>query len=218
MEKDKLDRGYKYISLLLIGAMCIMLTGAGGDTAPAHINSKEFVSDDSPIEVVDGERILLEDLVWGNCVLRVIYDLTDESKNNLGLIRHFGGEENLLGRKGEKPLIFEAGGETVKNLFPPLKFDSYYWLDEEKGVGIVSLILTEESKLLFRQMNNTVLHSLLPEDLYKSISETDSRSVQKIEIAQTYYTQEGVSGPEKAFALEEGITFVRTIDVIMPEK
>ncbi len=219
MERNKTERGYKFLCLGLVGIICIMLTGAGNEECGQQYvkaTSDKLLTEASEIYMIQDQRIALEDIVTDDCILRITYDLHNENENDVGVIKGFNGEKELLGTKLEYDVACIAEKNNLNSLFPSLKFEGYSWIDEEKSMGIVSLVLSDESKRDFEQMRNTVLYEQLDKETSLYLNE-DSDSVQKVEIAMMYNIEIPNKFLNDRFSVDNSLKITRCVNVITPE-
>ncbi len=214
MIKGKFQKEYRVLCLAIVVIVCIMLTGAGRE----HIDLGEILDkslDHKSLIIANDNQINLDNLVSERWILRINYDLHHEGTEKLSILQGYTGDNHLLGSKMEKQIAFVASNE--QEWFPTLWFDAYDWFDEEKGAGIISLILTKESQLAFGQLPDTTLYGEVPDYVVDNLQDRDSSSMQKTQVYTNYNLQMPIEGLKSVVKLTEPIKITRTIEVIMPE-
>lgn len=214
MTKGKFQKEYRVLCLAMVVIVCIMLTGAGrGHIALGEMLDKSL--DNKSLIIVNDNQIDLDNLISERWILRINYDLNDEGTEKLSILQGYTGDNQLLGSKMEEQIAFVTSNE--QEWFPTLWFDAYDWFDEEKGVGIISLILTKESQLAFAQLPDTALYEQLPDYAINNLQDRDSSSVQKTQVYTNYNLQMPIEGLKSVVKLTEPIKITRNIEVIIPE-
>lgn len=217
MTKEKFLKEYRILCLVAVVIVCIILTGAGrGHIDFSKILDKSMDNTKSLV-IVNDKQFDLQKLVSERWILRINYNLNSKSTDDINILQGYKGENQLLGSKLEKQIAFVITDEKAKEWFPTLWFDAYDWYDEEKGAGIISLVLTEESKLAFAQLQDTALYEQLPDYAMNNLKDSDSSSVQKVQVYTDYNLQEPIEGNKSSIDLNETVRITRNIDVIMPE-
>ncbi|MHC1722964.1 MAG: hypothetical protein AB9836_07170 [Aminipila sp.] len=214
MTKEKFQKEYRVLCLAMVAIVCIILTGAGrGHLALGEILDKSL--NDKSLIIVNDNQIDLTNLVAERWILRINYDVNEEGTEKLSILQGYTGDNQLLGNKMEKQIALVTS--NAQEWFPTLWFDAYDWFDEEKGVGIISLVLTKESQLAFTQLQDTTLYEQLPDYAINNLKDRDSSSVQKTQVYTTYDLQEPIEGLKTDVKLTEPLKMTRNIKVIMPE-
>lgn len=217
MTKEKFLKEYRVLCLVIVVIVCIMLTGAGR----GHIDFSEMLDQSmdntKSLAIINDKQFNLEKLISERWILRINYSLNSENTDDISILQGYKGDNQLLGSKLEEAIALVITDEKAKEWFPTLYFDAYEWYDEDKGAGIISLVLTKESKLAFQQLQDTALYEQLPDYAMNNLKDCDSSSVQKIQLFTDYNLQEPIQGNESVINLNEPIRITRNIDVIMPE-
>lgn len=217
MTKEKFLKEYRVLCLVIVVIVCIILTGAGRE----HIDFSEMLDQSmdntKSLAIINDKQFNLEKLISERWILRVNYSLNSENTDDISILQGYKGDNQLLGSKLEEAIALVITDEKAKEWFPTLYFDAYEWYDEDKGAGIISLVLTKESKLAFQQLQDTALYEQLPDYAMNNLKDCDSSSVQKIQLFTDYNLQEPIEGNESVINLNEAIRITRNIDVIMPE-
>lgn len=217
MIKAKLKKTYRILCLIMVVVVCVILTGASNGYGGLGDNLDESLSENESIEGANNQNINLEELISDNSILRISYDLEDENKVNLGILNGYIGEEELLGNKLNEQITLEVTDVNSKQWFPQLIFDAYDWFDEEKGIGIISLVLSEDSKLYFAQLQSTTLYEELPDYVIQSFKNRDSCAIQNVQLFTEYKFQAPLNALKTMVEFTEQIEVSRNISVIMPE-
>lgn len=215
--KRKFINGYRVLYLVVVVVICVMLTGAGRGYATLGEKLDNPFEKSQQDVLISQNEISLESLIYEHYVLRINYDLKDKNKENLGIIKGYTGDDELLGNKLDKQIVFVVSNVKDQEWFPILRFDAYEWVDEEKDLGIISLVLTQESKLAFVQIQDTTLYEQLPNYAIKRLKYRDSSSVQNITIHTNYSLRNPIEGLKCSVELIEQIKMLRNIEVIIPE-
>lgn len=203
--------------LFIAAIICIVLTGAGR----GHVISNERIDKTSDksmlLSIEDKKEIDLDALISQKWILRINYDLKKQSKENLGVLQGYTGKNSLLGTKLPETVAFITQDGETQEWFPSLYFDAYDWFDEEKGIGIVSLVLTKGSLLAFGQLQDTTLFNEMPDYAKSNLKDCDSRSIQKTQVYTKYDLQMPIHGVKSIIKLSVPVEMTRNINVIMPE-
>lgn len=193
MIKAKLKKAYRGLCLVIIVMVCVVLTGAGMETGYGGLESNisTYSSTDSGQALINNsQEIVLEDLVSKDCILRINYNLKNADIGKVSVLQGYIGKMQLLGKELDNKIILEPSDKEYKQYFPCLSFEAYDWFDEEKNIGILSLVLTEESKLAFSQLQSINLYEQLPSYAIKNLNIGELSSIQNVELSNIYNLQD----------------------------